>query len=227
MNNYGKQALTVLAVAAALAFSASAQAQSANQWSAAFGIKKITPKTQSGFLSAPTLPGVTNEVGSDTEPAFTFGYMLTDNIGLETFLAPPFKHDQNGGGSIKGTGKLGTVESLPATLLLQYHFFEPKAIWRPYVGAGLTYGYFQKERGSAQLTALTNTGSSTPTTFTVDKKWGTTFELGTTYAFNEKWYADLSITKTYIKTTSHFSTGQHIDIKLDPVSTSFSIGYHF
>ncbi len=227
MNNFGKQAVSVLAVATALCFSSAATAQSAKQWTVALGLKKITPKTDSGFLTAPTLPGVKNDVGSDTQPVLSIGYMLTDNIGLQTFIAPPFKHDQNGDGTIKGTGKLGTVESLPATLLLQYRFLDPKSAWRPYVSGGLTYGYFQKERGSAQLTALTNTGSSTPTTFKVDRKWGTTLEVGMTYSFNEKWYADVSIAKTFLKTTSRFSTGQTIDVKLDPVSTSLSVGYKF
>ncbi len=227
MNKYGKQALSVLAVATALCFSGAASAQSAKQWSLALGLKQISPQTESGFLTAPTLPGVKNDVGSDTKPVLTIGYMLTDNIGLETFIAPPFKHDQNGDGSIKGTGKLGTVESLPATLLLKYRFMDPKSAWRPYVSGGVSYAYFQKERGSAQLTALTNTGSSTPTTFKVDRNWGTTFELGMTYSFNEKWFADVSISKSFVKTTSRFSTGQTIEVKLDPVATSLSVGYKF
>ncbi|MEN9868252.1 MAG: hypothetical protein RL748_3842 [Pseudomonadota bacterium] len=227
MNNTGKTALKLVALAVAMACCASASAQSAKQWSVSLGVKKITPKVSSGFLTAPTQPGVQNDVASDTEPFLTFTYMLTDNISLETYLAPPYKHDQIGAGTIKGTGKLGSVEALPATLMVQYRFFEPKSTWRPYVGLGMTYGYFQKERGSAQLTALSNTGSSTPTTFNVDSAWGTTIGLGTTLAFNERWFADFSITKTYIKTTSHFSSGQTINLKLDPVSTSIAIGYKF
>ena len=227
MNHYGKPALCILAVAMALCFSSAATAQSAKQWTMALGVKKISPQTESGFSTAPTLPGVKNDVGSDTQPVLSIGYMLTDNIGLETFIAPPFEHDQFGDGSIKGTGKLGSVQSLPATLLVKYRFMEPKSAWRPYVAAGVTYAYFRKERGSAQLTAITNTGSSTPTTFKVDNKWGATFELGMTYAFNDKWYADVSVSKTFLKTTSRFSTSQTIDVKLDPVATSLSVGYKF
>lgn len=227
MNNTGKNALSLLAVALALVCSANASAQSAKQWSVSLGVKKITPKVSSGFLTAPTLPGVKIIAEDDTQPFLTFTYMVTDNISVETYLAPPFKHDQIGVGSINGVGKLGSVESLPATLMLQYRFFEPKSTWRPYVGVGVNYGYFQKERGSAQLTALTNTGSSIPTTFKVDSAWGSTLGLGTTLALNERWFADFSVTKTYIKTTAHFSTGQFINTKIDPVSASVSIGYHF
>jgi outer membrane protein len=227
MNKRFGSVLKILAVAAALTASAAASAQSAGVWSVQVGAKKITPKTESGFLTAPTLPGVQNDVASDTEPVVTFDYMITDNIGLETYIAPPFKHDQLGAGSIKGTGKLGSVESLPATLLVQYRFLEPKARFRPYVGVGITYGYFQKETGSAQLTALTNTGSSTATTFKVESAWGSTVQVGGALAINDRWFIDLNVTKTYIKTTSRFSTGQTIDLKLDPVSVSLSVGYHF
>lgn len=226
MNNFGKQALGVMAVALALGVSSTASAQSAKEWTFALGLKKITPKVDSGFLTAPTQPGVKNDVLPDTKPALTVGYMLTDHIGVETFLAPPFKHDQIGTGSLQGTGKLGSVESLPVTLLLQYVFLEPKNTFRPRVAAGITYGYFQKATGSAQLTALSNPGGP-PTTFKVDNAWGTTFELGLTVNFNDKWFGDINVAKSYLKTTSHFSTGQRIDVKLDPVTTGIAIGYRF
>ena len=98
---------------------------------------------------------------------------------------------------------------------------------RPYVGLGLTYAYFQKETGSGEMTALTNTGSPNPTTFKLDNKFAVTMQLGTTYAFNEKWFADLAVTKTLLKTTAHFSTGQTQNIKLDPIGISFGVGYNF
>ncbi len=75
------------------------------------------------------------------------------------------------------------------------------------------------------LTALTNPGSAT--TLRVDNAWGSTAQLGTTCAFDEKWFADLAIQKTYPKTTTTLSTEQKIDTRLDPVSGNFSIAYRF
>ncbi|MBI3228925.1 MAG: OmpW family protein [Burkholderiales bacterium] len=225
-----KTALTstfkLLVVAAALSASAAASAQSAGTWSVALGVNQVTPKVDSGTLTAPTIPGVKNEVGKDTQPLLIINYAITDNITASTFIGTPYKHDQIGAGSLQGVGKIGTVESLPATLLAQYHFFDAKAKFRPYVGAGITYAYFRNETGSGVLTALANTGG-TPTTFKAESAWGSTIKIGANYSFTDKWFAGLSVSKTYVKTTSRFSTGQTISMSLDPVSVVASVGYHF
>ncbi len=217
---------TLLAVAAAMSVSASASAQSAGTWSVAAGINQVTPKVESGTLTAPTIPGVKSAVASDTQPLLIINYAITDNISASTFIGTPYKHDQLGAGSLQGVGKVGSVDVLPATLLAQYHFFDAKAKFRPYIGAGITYAYFRNETGSGMLTALTNTGG-TATTFKAESAWGSTIKIGANYAINEKWFAGLSVSKTYVKTTSRFSTGQTISMDLDPVSVVLSVGYHF
>ncbi|HAT30071.1 MAG TPA: hypothetical protein DCW29_04240 [Janthinobacterium sp.] len=216
----------VLAVAAAMAAASGASAQSAGHWSAIVGINKITPKVDSGDVSAPALPGTKADVNADTKPIFTFGYAVTDNISAELDLGVPYKHDLIGAGSIQGTGKLGSAESLPPTLFAQYHFFAPKAMLRPYVGAGVTYAYFQKEKGSGQLTALLNTGGPA-TSFEMDNKFAASFQVGSTLRINDHWFANVAVVKTYLKTKAHFSTGQTQDIRLDPLAVGVGIGYVF
>jgi outer membrane protein len=61
----------------------------------------------------------------------------------------------------------------------------------------------------------------------VDSAFGASFQLGLSYQFNEHWFVDGSVIKTYLKTTTSLSTGQSIDTKLDPISTNLSIGYRF
>ena len=51
--------------------------------------------------------------------------------------------------------------------------------------------------------------------------------MGASVTFNERWFADVQLLKTYLKTTTTLSTGQTLDIKLDPVTTSLAIGYRF
>lgn len=227
MNRNFEGAIKLLAVAAVITASAAVSAQSAGTWSAEVSINKITPKVTSDDMSPPALPGTKADVGSDTEPVLVGSYMITDNISAELHLGLPYKHDLLGAGSISGTGKLGTAEVLRPTIFAQYRFLAANSTFRPYVGLGLTYAYFQKETGSGALTALTNTGSSTPTTFKLDNAFGVTSQLGATYAINEKWFADAVVTKTYLKTTAHYSTGQTQELKLDPVAVSVGIGYHF
>ena len=215
-----------LVAAAALVCAASASAQSAGQWTAKFGFNQLTPKVESGDISAPALPFTKADVGRDIQPVVGITYSFTDNISLETAIGTPYKHKIIGAGSIAGTGELGTVEALPPTLFAQYRFFAPTATFRPYVGIGATYAYFMKERGSGKLTALTNPGGA-PTTFNIDNKFTYSGQLGVAMNFNERWFADATVIKSRLRTDVHFSTGQNQHMKLDPVAVVLAVGYKF
>ncbi|MFC4932429.1 OmpW/AlkL family protein [Massilia sp. GCM10023247] len=216
----------MLVAAGALACAAGASAQSAGQWTAKFGFNELTPKVDSGNLSAPALPFTRADVKSDIQPVLIFAYGLTDNISLEAALGTPYKHKIIGAGSIAGTGELGTVQALPPTLFAQYRFFSPNATFRPFVGLGATYVYFMKERGSGKLTALTNPGG-VPTTFDIDNKFTYTAQLGVAMNFSERWFGDVTVNKSRLRTDVHFSTGQNQHVKLDPVAVVLAVGYKF
>jgi outer membrane protein len=219
--------LKVLAIGAvALCASAAASAQTAGSWSVAVGYNKITPQGTSDPLSAPSIVNSTTKVGSDGQPILNIAYMFTDHISAELGLGTPYTHDLYGAGALQGSGKLGSLQQLPPTLFAQYRFLEASSPFRPYIGVGATYAIFRDEKGSGTLTAISNTGSQ-PTTFTVDNKWGITPQIGLTYAFNGKWFADLMVSKTYITTTVHLSTGQSADAPLNPIATAISVGYRF
>jgi outer membrane protein len=217
----------LLVAAGALAVATGASAQSAGQLAVSVGANQITPKVESGAISAPALPNSLGDVGKDTRPLILVDYGVTDNITLELPIATPYKHTLYGAGSIAGTGKLGTVEAMPPTLFAQYRFFEPNAMIRPFVGFGITYAYFMKETGSGKMTALTNPGASTPTTFSIDNKWTYSGQIGATVNINEKWIAGASFVKTRLRTDVHFSTGQSQHMKLDPNAVMLTVGYKF
>ncbi|NVM78018.1 outer membrane protein [Duganella sp. SG902] len=222
-----KNTVKLLALAAAMTVASAASAQQgAGTWIGTLGVNKITPKVDSGNVSAPALPNTKTDVGSDTKPRFTIAYMLTDNISAELDLGLPYKHDLYGAGSINGTGKLATAEVLPPTAFIQYRFLKPDAMVRPYVGLGITYAMFQKERGSGQLTAVLNTGGP-GATFKLDDKVAASFQIGGTVKINEKWFLDASVIKTRLKTKAHYSTGQVQDVRLDPLAVNVSVGYNF
>ncbi|SFD32704.1 OmpW/AlkL family protein [Massilia yuzhufengensis] len=217
----------VLGVAAALACASTASAQSAGQLTAKIGLNQLTPKVESGDISAPALPGSKADVEKDTQPVLIFAYGLTDNISLEAAIGTPYKHKIYGAGAIAGTGQLGTVEALPPTVFAQYRFFAPTSLFRPYVGIGATYAYFMKERGSARMTAVTNPGSGVPTTFSIDNKLTYTAQVGLAMNIGERWFADVTANKTKLRTDVHFSTGQTQRMKLDPVAVVVAVGYKF
>lgn len=226
MNQSFKSAIALLAAACAMAVAPGASAQSAGQFTAKLGIGKITPKVDSGDVSAPALPGSKVAIGSDTKPVFIFAYGLTDNISAELALGLPYKHKLYGAGSIQGTGQLGTVDVLPPSAFIQYRFFQPEAMIRPFVGLGATYAYFRKETGSGQLTSILNTGGP-GTTFNIDSKLAGTLQAGVAFNINPRWFTDLTVTKTYLKIQNQYSTGQTQDVKIDPLAVVVAVGYKF
>jgi outer membrane protein len=216
----------MLARASAAVVASSASAQSAGAWYGVVGVNKISPKVESGEVSAPALPNSTAGVGNDTKPIFNIGYMITDNISAQIDLGVPYTSDFYGTGALQGSGKIGHADVLPPTVFAQYRFFQPTAVIRPYIGAGLSYVWFRKETGSGALTSIVNTGGPA-TSFSLDNKWAGNLQLGTTVAINKRWFVDASIIKTWLKTQATYSTGQTQGIKLDPISINIGIGYHF
>ncbi len=219
-----KYNLILLAALSVLA--STAHAQSAGTWLGRVGATRIAPDVTSGSLSAPSLPGTKTDVDAATQLSGGITYMYTDHFAVDLPLALPFRHDLVGAGAIAGVGKIGDVKALPITLMAQYRFLEAQATVRPYVAAGLTYAKFFGERGSGALTALTNPGG-TPTQLSIESRWGTTFQAGVTARINDNWFVDASLSKTYLKTRNTLSTGQTLDIKLDPVTVSVAVGMRF
>ena len=206
-------------------------AQTAGTWMVRAGVTQLAPSVNSSCLSAPDFgdgpTGCTkSDVSSDTQLSGGITYMYTDHWSVDVPLALPFKHKIIGAGSMAGAGDLGTVQALPVTLFLQYRFLEANAKFRPYVGLGVTYAYFFNEEGSGRLTATTNPGGP-PTQLNVDAKFILTPQIGATLALNEKWFIDVFYTKSKLSTTTHMSTGQHMDMDLDPAAYGIAVGYKF
>lgn len=219
-------AVTVLAAVAALAASSGASAQAAGQWAVKAGVGRITPKVESGDVSAPALPGSKASVSADTQPIFAVAYGLTDDLTVELDLGLPYKHEISGAGAIEGVGVLGTVKALPPTLFVYRRFFEPEARMRPYLGVGATYAYFADETGSGKMTALSDVGGP-PTTFSLKNKLAATLQVGLIVNINRKWFVDGNISKTWLKTKVSFSSGQTQDMTLNPQAVTLALGYKF
>ncbi len=223
MHHFSKVGLAV----AALLLGASASAQVAGTFSARIGATHIAPQVSSGNLSTPSFPGTTVDVGSANALTGGLNYMLTDHWAVDLPLGLPFKHNFYGDGAIAGTGKLGQTKAVPAMLIAQYRFGEASARFRPYVGVGLTYTKFFKNRSTAALTGVTGGNPANPTTAWIDNKWGLTPQVGFVWNVNERWFVDASYYKSFLKTTTHLSSGQSINIKLNPNVFSVGIGYRF
>jgi outer membrane protein len=220
-------ATVATAATSALLAATGVQAQSAGSLMIRAGATQIKPNVTSGDLTAPSFPGTQADIRADTQFSGGVSYMLTDSVSIDVPISLPFKHDIVGAGAIAGVGKIGEVRSLPITLLGQYRFLDPKSAIRPYLGAGVTYANFYKARSTAVLSALTGGTTSNPTTMEVKSKFAATLQLGATYSFSDRWFVEADLTHTFLKTRTTLSTGQTLDIKLDPDSYSIAIGYTF
>lgn len=217
-----------LLLAGVLALScAGAFAQSAGSIVVYGGVVQVRPQVDSGDLSTPSLAGTKIDVNRASSFVGGITYYWSDHLSIDLPIGAPFKHDIVGAGAIAGVGRLGTVKSMPITLLGQYRFGEAGAGIRPFIGAGYTYGRFFKPKATAALSGITGGTPEQPTLLTMKSAGGPTVELGTAFNLTRDWSASLSLTKTFIKTTGHLSTGQTIDATLDPVSLKFGIGYRF
>ena len=177
---------------------------------------QLAPQVTSGVLSAPSLAGVQTSVSNSTQFAGGITYMVSDNLAMDLPLALPFQHDLYGAGSITGVGKIGDTQVIPATLMLQYRFGAAGAVFRPYLGLGATYAKFDGEHSTALLSGLTGGTPGNPT-----------LQVGASYKIDERWFIDGAITKTPLKTRNTLSTGQTLDITLNPIGISLGIGRLF
>ena len=204
----------------------SAGAQSAGTWLGRLGVTQITPQVSSGNMTAPSFPNTKTDVGADTQLSSGLTYMYTDHFSVDLPIALPFKHKLYGAGALAGAGQIGETKALPFTVFGQYRLNEASAVFRPYVGLGLTYAYFFKEAGNATLTATTNPGGPA-TRLSIDSKFALTPQIGFSYALTDKWLLDASFSKTYLKTRTTLSTGQTIDTTLNPNTLSLGLGMKF
>lgn len=205
-----------------------AQSQPAGTWLIQGGLTHIDPQVRSGTLSAPSPAGTRVDVGADTQPTAQVTYLYDTNWALALPLGMGFTHKVYGAGAIAGTGQIGTVKVLPIGPFVQYRWGEAEAQVRPYAMLGLNYAYFRSSHGSATLNGLNpinppggSTGMKT------DSRWALTPGLGVVLQLEGGWFMDLNWSKSFLRTTSTLSTGQSLDLRLDPAITMLGLGRRF
>ena len=135
----------VLAAATALTMT-TAFAVPAGTWSVAAGAHYVDPKSDNGTLNN----GLSVDVDGDVRPTISGEYFIANNVGIELLAAIPFHHDFTLNDANGNEILNGKTQHLPPTLSLQYHFDDynlPMNV-KPFVGVGVNYTTFFKERVS-------------------------------------------------------------------------------
>ncbi|WOD17721.1 OmpW/AlkL family protein [Paraburkholderia kirstenboschensis] len=238
-----KQAVTGIAVLASM--TTAAHAQSAGSFFVSTGWFHLAPQSSSQPLRVTSIGGSPTDIteantgaslGSADTIGVTAGYFVTDHIAAEFVIGYPPTFDLNGTGSLEQFGKLGQAKQWSPTLLFKYYFNAPTATFRPYLGIGVSRIWFTDEKitnGAFQSNVLHG-----PTSVTTDSSWEPVFNAGFTYAFNQHWFAGVSVSYLPLSTTAKLNTQaqtpvgtlnvqSQTKIKLNPIVTYVNIGYRF
>ena len=135
----------VLAAATALAMT-TAFAVPAGTWSVAAGAHYVDPKSDNGTLNN----GLSVDIDGDVRPTISGEYFIANNVGVELLAAIPFHHDFDLNDAAGNRILTGKTQLLPPTLSLQYHFdgYNMPMNVKPFVGVGVNYTTFFKEKAS-------------------------------------------------------------------------------
>jgi outer membrane protein len=159
--------LTAIALAALVAGGAPALAQERGDITFGVGLAGVIPESGNGVLGG----GIGQiDVENGYSLSLTGEYFIADNLGIELLAAWPFAHDVQAGGAT-----IVEVEHLPPTLSLQYHFTNKSNI-TPFVGAGLNYTTFTKDKG---------VGPAAGADVDLDDSWGLALHAGLDYKVSD------------------------------------------
>lgn len=179
-----------------------------NPWQVRARAVHINPADKSdpvGGIGASDRIGVSDK----TIPEVDITYFVTPNISAELVLTYPQKHD------VYLDGKtVGTFKHLPPTLLAQYHF-SPSSQISPYVGVGVNWTTFSKNK------ILDGAGSLEHDSF------GLALQAGVDYKLDKNWSLNLDIKKVQIRSDVLIAGVKASKVKVDPVLLGVGVGYRF
>ena len=205
----------IAATLLAAGFSASVSAHQAGDIIVRAGAVVVAPNESSDDVAG----NGEFQISNNTQLGLNFGYMLTDNFGVELLAATPFSHDV----SLKGVGKIAETKHLPPTLVAQYYFGDAQSTLRPYVGVGVNYtNFFDNEFTNDLGGALTDLSMST--------SWGLAAQVGLDYQVNKNWLVNASVWYAQISSDVKFKLAGDtvvIDTDINPWVYMVSVGYTF
>ncbi|MGN6665893.1 MAG: OmpW/AlkL family protein [Trinickia sp.] len=218
-----------------------------------------------GLPSAFTSAGTGLAVSNANTLGLTFSHFLTDHLALTAMGGVPPEFQISGYGVIQPPGPagalgqenlnepsnnplVGRVRQWTAGAMLQYFFGKAQSKFRPFVGVGVTYSWFNSFRLNPYFSQSLNenlgsilaagAGKPGPTSISAksSSSWTPIFNIGASYALSEHWQLNASVSymplKTYAETDIKAADGTLLAVskaklRADPIITFLAVSYRF
>lgn len=171
--------------------------------------------------------GAELKVDSNVIPELDISYYMTKNIAAELILALGSKHDVHVSkepGAVVPNQLLGSVDVLPPTLTVQWHF-NPDQTFDPYVGAGINYSFMLDKNLNVRQGPLAGTKIK------VERdSWGPALQAGFDINLKDGWLINADVKYIWLDTDVKLKTGgwTKIDsLDINPWVVGVGIGKRF
>jgi outer membrane protein len=196
--------MTLLALSLAAVFAPVLAHAEAGDWVVRARAVNVSPnedsklgKTVNENVANVMSPGAELAVSDKVIPELDISYYITKNIAAELILALGTRHNvsiQDEAGAVVPNQDLGSVNLLPPTLTVQWHF-NPDQMIDPYVGAGVNYTNFLDRNLKVSSGALAGTKIK------VDSdSWGYALQAGVDINLKDGWLINLDAKYVNIET---------------------------
>ena len=183
--------------------------KSAGTWLVGLKVLNLDPDVDSSVSI-----GGSATVDDDTVPELDIRYFITDTIAIEAIFGTT-EHNVGAVNTALGNVNLGTINVLPPTFTLQYHF-KTENSFKPYLGFGINYTFFY-DGNPGQFDSVK-----------YKDEIGLAFNLGFDYILNDNNYFNIDIKKYDLPTDVNINSGvATADVDLDPLAISIGYGWRF
>jgi outer membrane protein len=145
-------------------------------------------------------------------PEVDFSYFMTKNLAVELVLTYPQEVDIR----TSALGKIGHVDVLPPSLVLQYHFTD-LGMFKPYVGVGVNYSIFTKKSFDTALGKVSVDRDSV----------GAVAQLGADFTIAKNWSLNIDVKYITMDTKVKLDGAKLGSLDLNPITAGIGVGYRF
>ena len=164
-------------------------------------------------------------------------YMFTDHIGAELTLGAPVLMKVTTTDPAGSYTNAANARAAFPSLVAKWVFNDPGDAWRPYLGVGVNYTYFNDVTANLDypnVRSLANAGAA------LSSSWNPVLNGGVIYNFNDNWSLNAGVSWVPLTSTATFSsnvpsfgpypggtyttTGK---LTINPFDVTLKIGYRF